>query len=460
MEVSSKIKELVELALSDRVLTFVERKTIVDAALKEGVSEEDINRFLDNALRERLQHYTKENLKRCPHCGGQIPLISDTCLFCGESLEEKTNTNPEPINISGEEAEIIRRENLRTAEETKNIKTCPDCGAPFPLISNICPNCGHVLHEQSDSDLNVKNLIADINQSIEDLKAAPQINFAMLLWHYRSIVFLIIGFFIWWCCVKNCIATDHPQKPGMYMIALPILFVMAWRGWRAYDEREEQDNDLVKAEKAFYKSLFRQEKFSRQLKTIYGTNKEAQSILDKFSTTIDNIKKRRHNIKKRLWVSTAVAVCLILLMRIIMSSSIDKWVQDSKFAPQCKQIEKWSMDVEDVMLVYDVNFKLSIKIVNTAPNQTGDDAEIIYMYATDVPPNLPPSLTHFTIYDSSDGFREIEFHKALYDQDSIFVSTLQQNTMSLMSTVYDPENKHYVYHKCQYKFEDEYYEQR
>ncbi|MBO7141538.1 MAG: hypothetical protein J6V76_00275, partial [Bacteroidales bacterium] len=86
MKITKKIKRLVDLALSDSVLTYVERQTIVKTAINSGISEKEINQYIDNALRKRLKSYTKEELQHCPFCGAQIPLVSDECLFCGNSL--------------------------------------------------------------------------------------------------------------------------------------------------------------------------------------------------------------------------------------------------------------------------------------------------------------------------------------------------------------------------------------
>ena len=50
MKITKKIKRLVDLALSDRVLTYVERQTIVKTAINSGISEKEINQYINNAL--------------------------------------------------------------------------------------------------------------------------------------------------------------------------------------------------------------------------------------------------------------------------------------------------------------------------------------------------------------------------------------------------------------------------
>ena len=66
MQISDNIKKLIDLALSDRILTYKERLVIEDAALKEGISKQEINAYLDDALHERLKTYSKEQLRHCP----------------------------------------------------------------------------------------------------------------------------------------------------------------------------------------------------------------------------------------------------------------------------------------------------------------------------------------------------------------------------------------------------------
>jgi len=125
MAITPKIKELVTLALSDRVLTNTERHTIVAAAMQDGIAETEINEYINSALRIRLQSYTKEQLQHCPFCGAQTPLVSDECLFCGKPLNNNMQpsgaTTPPPF-IQSREADIIRGENLRTAQQSHDVK--------------------------------------------------------------------------------------------------------------------------------------------------------------------------------------------------------------------------------------------------------------------------------------------------------------------------------------------------
>lgn len=118
MPIPQKIVDLTKLALSDRILTYTERKTIVDVAVSEGVPETEIKQYLNNALKERLKYYTKEELTSCPFCGAQIPLISDECLFCGNELNNDHHTPP-PF-IKSREVDVINSKKQNRKERVKH----------------------------------------------------------------------------------------------------------------------------------------------------------------------------------------------------------------------------------------------------------------------------------------------------------------------------------------------------
>ena len=315
MSIPPKIANLTALALSDRILTYTERKTIVDAAVKEGVSEKEINQYLDDALSQRLNFYTKEELKSCPFCGAQIPLLSESCLFCGNELNNDNRLlhNPPPF-IEGTEAEIIRAENLRVAKENINLKTCPDCGAPYPLISHICTNCGHVLHEQRESDFNIKQLTDSINHSISKLKRTQLPSWGKVIthyWQYITLYYLVLMLFF---CSYDIFQLFIPP---LYFCLCGILMLIGMLcGYR-------EAGGIIKvtplndANDKYFNALQNYETYIRLTKTIYGDNQEAKVLLNQYFTEIQKFNTLRHrNITKIaikisafLIISAAIIIC-------------------------------------------------------------------------------------------------------------------------------------------------------
>ncbi len=288
MAISSHIINLTALALKDRVLTYTERQTIMNAAMQEGVSAQEINAYIDRALEVRLQSYSKEELGRCPGCGHGVPLIADTCPFCGHALERQTThqattPNVPPPYIPSAEADIIKRENQQTAAQKRNIKTCPDCGAPFPLISNICTYCGHILHEQQDSELNVQNLINNIKQNIETLQSAPSPTLKEVLIFRSPLIMCLLAAIT--AVMSYSIGHDILTKISSVMFLAAIVTIYAFK---------KEDSPVAKADNAYYDAIHSHEMYTRTVDSLYGDNQEASDLLKTYAADIDTIKRNRN----------------------------------------------------------------------------------------------------------------------------------------------------------------------
>ena len=330
MAIPQKIKQLTELALKDKVLTQVERQTIVNAALEMGVPEQEIDVYLSHATDERIRTiYSKEEMTHCPFCGALTPLISDQCLHCYRDLREVIKTPTPPPHISGKEADIINRENKNTAYEQHNSKTCPNCRAPFPLISNVCGYCGHILQEQTDSDLNVKNLITNIKQSITNLQDAFKVSASdVLMFRMPVLLFFLSALLL--------ILTASFDSPWLCTLSFPcaaIAFYMLFK-------MEKDDSPVTKADNEFYTALYNQEMYSRTLATLYGDNAEARKVLQDFNSEIDIIKQKR---KKNRNMITYMFLALILIAFLLphADSSADTKYQEN--ADKYKEIYEISM---------------------------------------------------------------------------------------------------------------------
>lgn len=302
-----EIKKLTVLALSDRVLTDLERHTIVNKAIRNGISSEEINQYLDDQLNLRLKSYTKVDLRDCPYCGAQIPLISDECMYCGKPLEHIEGSTNIAFNISGKEADIIRSENQRVEQERHGITNCPDCGAPFPLISNICESCGHVLHERTENALNIKNLLTNIQRSIDRVNKAPKPKAIQIIgywFYYILLLFSVFGFIVG-------IIADN--EAGKLISLIGFVFGVALMATNAvlFDTK----SPVLIADGEYYKARHSYEMFARGVDTLYGDNKEAQDMLSKFSYTLKQLKQQRY--KNRIRVGSFILTIAIAILGLI-----------------------------------------------------------------------------------------------------------------------------------------------
>ena len=313
MAISKHIIDLVNLALADRVLTFKERETIVKEAVAENISELEINTFLNNALARRLSTFTKEELKSCPSCGAQIPLITDQCPFCGSTFEKRQSI----ANITGEVADIIRAENQKTVEPDSEPKLCPNCGAPFPLISNICTHCGHVHHARQDSDINIKNLIDNISHSVSKIQFAYKPSAFSVLLANKGTLLVIFSLAL------LISSFSYPGGWGIcaFVVAIPLVF------WGIILNRD--DHSPVKtADEMYYTALNERNMYVRLVQQVYGDNAEAKKYLAQLGS---EIKKVESNKRKNRLIITIVVVLLFLsmLFPLVVKPSAEKYIDNN-----------------------------------------------------------------------------------------------------------------------------------
>ena len=311
MAISKHTLDLIKLALEDRELTFKERQVIVDAAVKEGASVAEINAVLDNMVALRLRSYSKEQLKRCPSCGAQIPLISDDCFYCGAQLEKTAQTStfaPSSYNISGEEAEIIRSENRRVEQEEFNITNCPDCGAPFPLMSNVCTHCGHVLHARQESEFNVKRLIAHINASSRKLLNSEPVTFKKVFDANMPKVkaMLLLMCYVSMPLYMDAVASYSGALAGLMWAIVLVLGAFVIVVMKIAINTKTGNADDV----ASFSAQLDFNKYTRYVDAFYGDNEEARRYLSKFAGVIRKVKTR--NMLQHVKFAAFTVVVLLL----------------------------------------------------------------------------------------------------------------------------------------------------
>ena len=301
MVIPDRIKQLTEIALKDKVLTFVERETIINEGIKEGIPAEEINEYLNKSLEAKISSMAKEDLDHCPSCGAQIPLISDTCPYCGYEYDKFKHSSGHGNSsaITGDDVNIIANENA---------KTCPDCGTPFPLISNICPTCGHILHEQTDSDLNIRNLINSINELIDGMKKIHKTTFKEVLSFRKEMVMLYVGALVSLMAIISQFEVSD-NVTGIFGIISIVLFVLAFKGLK---NRNVDDSPVAKEDSQFYLYLGSYEMYTRHVDSLYGKNHEAKELLAQFDKMIDDVKENKRKNRNKL-VLMLVAIALVTI---------------------------------------------------------------------------------------------------------------------------------------------------
>ncbi|MBQ5576932.1 MAG: zinc ribbon domain-containing protein [Bacteroidales bacterium] len=311
--IPAKIKQLTALALKDRVMTPVERQTIIDEAVKKGVFADVINKYLDDALDERLKSYTKEELGNCPGCGHGVPVFADQCPYCGRTLEhqERGIISNRPLTISGNAAKIISQENIKTEQQRVNITNCPKCGAKYPLISHVCTHCGYVLHEQAESEHSAKTLLEAIKGSIAKLKGCPNPTFGQILWFNVNILLFVLSIVLLWMIA---VTPSHSMSEGLCAM---FGFLFLFLSFLLSVKKLKRVSPVTTADNMFCDALGRHAMYSRQAKTLYGNDKDAIELLENYQAIINSTENNRKEIRKKRFVSIAIFLIAPLLIPLV-----------------------------------------------------------------------------------------------------------------------------------------------
>lgn len=315
--IPQNIQDLVSLALKDGVLTYKERQVIVNEAKKMRVETGEINSFINSALDNKLKFIPKESLKRCPTCGAQIPLISDQCLYCGFEFGQEISVS----NYSA--AQIIESENTKTqsvfVKSDEPIKNCPDCGAPYPLLGNICPHCNHVHHERADNMLNIKNLINNIKKSLSTMDKCMVPLMKSIKRDHAFYLIPVAGLLMTLTRNLEKVSAAFDSMSGIpFLLSLGLMVYIGI----TLMFRFSKGSAISEADEIFCEKESDYEKFIRHTDTLYGINQEAKDLLAKFDGEIRKVKRNR--LQNRIaYYLFCIASGLLIWLMISKGGSID-----------------------------------------------------------------------------------------------------------------------------------------
>ncbi|MCQ2973434.1 MAG: zinc ribbon domain-containing protein [Bacteroidales bacterium] len=329
--IPDKIIKLTELALKDATITNKERSVIVNEAIKLGCTEEEVNYYINQRLDIVLKNRPKELLKSCPSCGAQIPIIADECPYCSHKYQ--SNRNIEISDNLGTAGKIIEQENENTETERINISNCPNCGHPYPLISNICPACKHVLH--NNNELAVKKLIENINKSINSLINLPKVGIFDII---KFRLYLIPIYFALWLFFIGR-ATNEINITTFGFIIMIFSFFIINKGsiyqnivtgilLQDVNTKYASDSPVYINQLAYRESLSIYQMFVFEFNNFYGENSEVKNLLNTFNNQIINLKNNRRK-KNIILYSFFIIPLLLSVIQLITSPSMQQSYNNS-----------------------------------------------------------------------------------------------------------------------------------
>jgi hypothetical protein len=148
----NELEILINIALTDGVLSESERDTIINKGVSSGIPQGEISMILDSKLAEKMKSLTQTaapksdkygDIKKCPSCGSIIQTFSAKCSDCGfEFRDIQSDITITKLFDALMEADNIPKEEFApfcplTKEVYSPVPIPP--APPFPIITVIFP---------------------------------------------------------------------------------------------------------------------------------------------------------------------------------------------------------------------------------------------------------------------------------------------------------------------------------
>ena len=173
-------------------------------------------------------------------------------------------------------------------------------------MSNICAHCGYVLHERGESQFNVKNLIDNIKQSITELKNAPKSSFLKVVWHRKSVIFLMAAFYMFMMATLEYFYSISLMRQVTYISISVVLLIIA----KILEVAKRKNPPQKVYDECYFRAIHNHEKYTYQLHTLYGDNEEAKLVLAEFSKAVAKETAKNKFNRILFTVAMTVLVCL------------------------------------------------------------------------------------------------------------------------------------------------------
>ena len=106
--IPEELDALIQEYLTDGILTDKERAVILRKAETMGLDRDEIDLYLDAQVQKIDQAadavVRRQKSKACPYCGAPVPLLTDKCPECGQFITPEANTELQEIFDNLEDA--------------------------------------------------------------------------------------------------------------------------------------------------------------------------------------------------------------------------------------------------------------------------------------------------------------------------------------------------------------------
>ena len=164
-----------------------------------------------------------------------------------------------------------------------------------------------MLHEQTDSELNIRNLINNIKQSIKEISNCPKNTYGQVV--MLRIIYVCLGMAILYCIWPGFIIIIG----GLLVSVAPAFLFNYVQTKENFDTSSKNQIDIQ-----YFNAIFSMEMYIRQIETLYGSNQEAKTLLSEYAKLIDIHKEQRDKRNRKFAIKYTISIALIFLIAIIV----------------------------------------------------------------------------------------------------------------------------------------------
>lgn len=229
----------------------------------------------------------------------------------------------ESLGLDRFEFELYLESKIETSSkqpQKKDLKSCPKCGSNIPLISKVCSYCNYVFPEDDTKKITIDTLIERFNKNIYDLKLLPKLNVFRTLFIDKIIItipLLVVYFFILGLVSKIGIFF----VPLFFLIGF---FVFAGFLSKV-NVRLPLNQPKRGKHKITHKHIRAAFEENKKLASIYyGENIEVKNLIKQFSDEYAEIEIERLKNKKNTTIISLIMVAVLIIVLLIPYGGIRK----------------------------------------------------------------------------------------------------------------------------------------
>lgn len=190
---------------------------------------------------------------------------------------------------------------------------CPVCGEELPLLSKVCPVCGHVVNGEDGETHKAAEYIASLESRLSAIKKMPMPTFGQSFKDMQIILCPLLAI----VCFILALVSDA----GLFWIAcglfliLFIIFLIITLTAKSFNKKKVEFEEEMKTAKRYF-----------------GKNREISKELDAFSEEIDIIEKKRKALSRKntfIWLFIVAIIIIAAVALILVNGSGAKEVIDT-----------------------------------------------------------------------------------------------------------------------------------